>query len=410
MSGSDLLPRLRYVDAFPVDVDGQRLIYLRDPEGLAKDGLYVSPHLFELMALLDGDRSTRDLQKLYAKANEGAMLGEDQVDELISSLDEALLLDSERFQKHRADVKANYRNEVRRPSPLAGRSYPDDPDALRLLIDSFFEDESGPPNVPSGVDVVTGIVAPHIDFARGGPCFAWAYNELRYSDPADIYVVLGTGHTSRSPFSTTRKVFETPLGDLKVDSAFVDRLVEHAPQDLFEDEIAHKNEHSIEFQAVFLQYLFPDADIKFVPILCGSFSAAVDASVSPMEHPEVEGFVVALKKTLDEETRNVCLIAGVDFSHVGERFGDQGPMTDAFMSQVRSSDLDLTAAAESLDSEAFFDVIVRDYDRHRVCGTSSIFTMLQVLKASRGKLLKYDQAVDREEDSMVTYASMAFYE
>ena len=97
----------------------------------------------------------------------------------------------------------------------------------------------------------------------------------------------------------------------------MDQLVEHAPQDLFGEEIAHKNEHSIEFQAVFLQYLFHDADITFVPILCGSFYAAVDASVSPMEHPEVEGFVVALQKTLDEEARNVCLIESVDFSHVG---------------------------------------------------------------------------------------------
>jgi AmmeMemoRadiSam system protein B len=85
-------------------------------------------------------------------------------------------------------------------------------------------------------------------------------------------------------------------------------------------------------------------------------------------------------------------------------------MTDEFMSQVRSSDQDLTVAIESLDSEVFFYFIARHFDRHRVCGTSSIFTMLQVLKASRGKLLKCDQAIDREEDSMVTYASMAFYE
>ena len=144
---------------------------------------------------------------------------------------------------------------------MAGRSYPDDPDALRLLIDSFFEDESGPRDSPRGSGVVTGLVAPHIDFGRGGPCFAWAYNELRDRDPADVYVVLGTGHTSRNLFTTTRKVFETPLGDLEVDSTFVDRLAAYAPQDLFADEIAHKNEHSIEFQVVFLKYLFPDSSI-----------------------------------------------------------------------------------------------------------------------------------------------------
>ena len=409
MSGPDALPRLRYVDAFPVDVDGQQLIYLRDPEGIAKEGLGVAPKVFELMTLLDGDRGMRDLQEYFAQANGGSMIGEDEVTELIDSLDNALLLDSDRFRKHRAEIESNYRSESRRPSPLAGRSYPDNPDALRVLIDSFFEDDSGPKDSVKGSGAVTGLVAPHIDFGRGGPCFAWAYNQLRNREPADVYVVLGTGHTAHKPFTTTRKVFETPLGDLKVDTTFVDRLAAYASQDLFADEIAHKNEHSIEFQAVFLKYLFPDADITFVPILCGSFFASVNAGESPMQHPEVEDFVGALRRTLEEDDRNVCLIAGVDFSHVGQRFGDQGQMSEAFVSTVKSSDLELVAAAESLDAEAFFDIIIRDCDRHRVCGTSSIYTMLQVLDASRGELLKYDQAIDREEDSMVSYASMAFY-
>ena len=50
------LPRLRYVDAVPVEVDGQRMIYLRDPEGLAKEGVGVAPHVYNLMTMLDGVR------------------------------------------------------------------------------------------------------------------------------------------------------------------------------------------------------------------------------------------------------------------------------------------------------------------------------------------------------------------
>jgi AmmeMemoRadiSam system protein B len=120
--------------------------------------------------------------------------------------------------------------------------------------------------------------------------------------------------------------------------------------------------------------------------------------------------VSALRKALEEEDRSVCLISGVDFSHVGEQFGDPGPMSDAFIEDVRRSDADLLEAAGKRDGGAFFDVIVRDCDRHHVCGTSSIYTMLQVLNASSGKLLKYDQAIDRDADSLVSFASMAFYE
>ena len=409
MSNQDALPRLRYVDAFLVDVEGEQLIYLRDPEGIAGEGLRVPTQVFELMRLLDGHRTMEELQGEFAEETGGMTVSGDQVNELIQSLDDALLLDSDRFRRHRKEVEEAYRLEPRRHSPLAGRSYPEDPDALRTLIEGFFSDPAGPGNTPAG-GCVKGLVAPHIDFSRGGPCCAWAYNELRNQPPADVYVVLGTGHTSRKPYTLTRKVFETPLGDLASDQRLIDRISGYADQDLFEDEFAHKNEHSIEFQAVFLKYLFSGADISFVPILCGSFYQSVEEGVQPNLRPEVEDFVSALRRALEEEDRSVCLIAGVDFSHVGEQFGDAGPMSDAFVNNVRISDADLLEAAGKRNAEAFFDVIVRDRDRHRVCGTSSIYSMLQVLNASSGKLLKYDQAIDREADSLVSFASMAFYE
>lgn len=410
MHESDALPRLRYVDAFPVDVEGQRLIYLRDPEGIASEGLGVPPDVFQVMTLLDGRRTTADLQSLIAGANGGGTVSAEQISTLVATLDDALLLDSDRFRQHKAEVEAAYRAETRRPSPLAGRSYPDAPEALRLLIDSFFHDDEGPKGSAPRGSRVEALIAPHIDFGRGGPCFAWAYNELKGREPADVYVVLGTGHSSRLPFATTYKVFETPLGDLSADRAFIDRLSGHAEQDLLADELAHRNEHSVEFQAVFLKYLFPDAPITFVPILCGSFFQSVESGESPMANAAVADFVNALRKTLAEETRSVCLIAGVDFSHVGQRFGDEVPLDDGFISRVEASDRDLIEAASTGDAEAFFDVIVRDGDRNRVCGTSSIYTMLKVMEGASGRLLDYDQAIDHESQSLVSFASMVFEE
>jgi MEMO1 family protein len=405
----EALPRLRYVDAFPVDVDGQRLIYLRDPEGFAKEGLGVPPHVFHLMTLLDGTHSAEDLRTVFEEANEGGTITDEQIEEMVTSLDEALLLDSDRFRAHKEDIVDAYRRETRRPSALAGSSYPDSPEALRLLIDSFFTDQTGPPEAPEETNPVTALVAPHIDFGRGGPCFAWAYKQLKDTEPADVYVVLGTGHSSRRPFTASRKVFETPLGDLPADQTFIDRLTAHSSQDLFSDELAHRNEHSIEFQAVFLKYLFADSDISFVPILCGSFFQSVNRQQSPMEDPEVAEFVSALRRTIDEDDRTICLIAGVDFSHVGQRFGDEAPLDDEFITRVKASDDDLITAAAAGDAEGFFDVIVRDCDQNRVCGTSSIYTMLKVMDGEKGQLLKYDQAIDQESGSLVSFASMAWH-
>ena len=405
----EVLPRLRYVEAYPVDVDGQHLVYLRDPEGIAQDGLGVAPEVFQLMTFLDGDHTVADMRSLFEQATDGATIMDEQIDELITSLDDALLLDSDHFRRHKSDIEAAYREEPKRPAALAGSSYPDSPEALRLLIDSFFADQTGPDCTLRPRKDVSALVAPHIDFSRGGPCFAWAYNELKGSKPADVYVVLGTGHSSQCPFTTSRKVFETPFGDLPSDGTFIDRLARHSGQDLFEDELAHRNEHSIEFQTVFLKYLFPDEDIRIVPILCGSLFDSVNLKQSPMDDPRIADFVNVLRCAIQEDERNICVIAGVDFSHVGQRFGDEEMLDDGILARVSESDQDLIAAAVDGDGERFFEVIVRDRDRYRVCGTSSIYTLLKVLDAQNGQLLKYDQAVDHESQSLVSFASMAFY-
>ena len=73
--------------------------------------------------------------------------------------------------------------------------------------------------------LMKALIAPHIDFNRGGPCFAWAYKALAESQPPDVFVVLGTGHSARQTFVMSRKDFETPFGVLRADrdKVFVSR-------------------------------------------------------------------------------------------------------------------------------------------------------------------------------------------
>ena len=64
-----------------------------------------------------------------------------------------------------------------RPAAHAGMSYPDDADELRTMMDGFFDEG---PGHPTGIkkEPLQALIAPHIDFNRGGPCFAWAYKAL----------------------------------------------------------------------------------------------------------------------------------------------------------------------------------------------------------------------------------------
>ena len=407
----DERPKLRYVDAFPVEVDGKRLVYLRDPEGFSEQSPAVPYHVFYLLTLFDGSHSLLDLQEAFARRFNGHLITADQIGQLVEQLDEFYLLDSQRFRAFRRELETEFRESPVRPASHAGASYPEDPGALREMIDGFFEPPDGPgaPDRSRSTPPPVALMAPHIDFNRGGPCFAWAYKTLAESSPPDLFVVLGTGHSARCPFAVSRKDYETPFGPVKADREVIDRLVQYAEQDVLADEFAHRTEHSIEFQAVFLKYLYPDREVRFVPVLCGAFPEMTAGAQPPSALPQISDFLAALRRALAESDRQVCFIAGVDFSHVGARFGDTEPLTDGFIAQVERLDRELLVAAKTVDAEGFWRVVAREGDRTRVCGVSSIYTMLHAAGAERGELLNYDRTVDQEAQSLVSFASMAFY-
>ena len=142
------------------------------------------------------------------------------------------------------------------------------------------------------------MVAPHIDFHRGGAAFAWAYKSVAERADADLFVVLGTVHApTKYIYNLTDKSFETPLGVLEADAGFVEETLGAGwTVNAFQDEFVHRGEHSIEFQAVFLQYLYADArPVQFVPVLVGSFHPFVAGGRSPRGDAQVEAFVAALR-------------------------------------------------------------------------------------------------------------------
>src|SRR5262249_23544871 len=239
-------------------------------------------------------------------------------------------------------------DEAFRQSPLraathAGGAYAGEPAALAAQIDGFFAHADGPgADPPPPAPPLRGLIAPHIDFHRGGPGDAWAYPELRRSD-ADLYVVLGTCHAGmEDPFAVTLKPYDTPLGPVPVDREFYEALHRRYRADLLRSETAHRNEHSIEFQAVMLRHLIGDRrPFAMLPVLASYLHEAIWTKGDPERDPRVPRFIDALLETIAASRRRVCLIAGVDLAHVGPRFGDAEPNTPGGLDAVRSADLDM---------------------------------------------------------------------
>ena len=284
---------------------------------------------------------------------------------------------------------------------------------MKTQLEGFFTGPQGPGSVESGAATgkLVGLVAPHIDLQRGGQCFGWSYAELARESRATTYVILGIAHTeTQKCYALTTKDFETPLGTLPADKEFIAELAASCSHDFFIDEFLHRSEHSIEFQALFLKQLYCDRnDIRIVPVLCATPSRILLGQSSYRDSEEVNEFAAALKKLIDDRGENVCCIAGVDLSHVGRRFGQDIALSGSFIKQVEADDRSLLQHVIDRDADAFLETIERDNNRNNVCGVPAIYTLLRVLQPKSAKLLKYDQAVDEETQSLVSFAGAAFY-
>ncbi len=413
-------PKLRPVELFPLGVGHESQIVFRDPEGYGETVLLPLGAAL-LAALMDGRSTFSELRQEFF-VQTGTKASEAEIAEVVRRLDEAYLLESERFASYRRDQNDHYLNSSVRQAAHAGESYSDDPEELRQQLDDCFTCDDGPGRLDTtdGIDGqrLRGVLSPHIDITRGGSVYAWSYKQIAEHSPASLFVILGTAHNPMQElFTVTRKDFATPLGTVKTDGVFIDRLVGHLHSsvagqliDPFADDLAHRFEHSIEFQTLFLQYtLGKRRDFQIVPILVGSFYEFIDEAIAPDEVPEVQAFVAALRAASDAYPGEVCFISASDFAHIGPRFGDEQILDDTRLTAQAVDDRRLLEHACQGDAGAFFRHVARQNDCNRICGLSPTYTMLEALEFDHADLLKYAQATESDGSSCVSFASIGFY-
>ena len=117
----------------------------------------------------------------------------------------------------------------------------------------------------------------------------------------------------------------------------------------------------------------------------------------------------ALPLTEAEITEPICYVISGDLAHIGPKFGDPKPVNEELLKQSREQDYRLLREAEALNMSGYFQVIVEERDRRRICGLPPTYTLLEFLRPRHGKLLHYDQYVHPAGAESVSFASMAFY-
>lgn len=407
------MPMLRKVDPIPVVVQGIQAIALKDPFQLCDTMVCVHREALPVLALLDGHHSILDIQEELTR-RAGRIVYVDEINSVLEKLDEACLLEGERFRAAFQKKVAEYRRLPFRPHAHAGLSYSNDEDSLRNEIEGYFTATGGPgmPDLFSDQRRPLGLIAPHIDVRSGGRCFAHGYHALASGQPSDIYVIFGTGHAGvEAMFTATTLDFRTPMGTVVTDRAFIENLSRELGRDCAAEEILHANEHVIEFQTIFLQYLLGSRhSFSIVPVLCSlSHHFFGDNGEFTRQKRMFDDFCRAMREVCARMSKTVCFIASADLDHVGPRYGDQFVPHEGTVKTILDRDARMLQHLEQLEVDEFVRLVARDNDSSRICGFSPITAMLHCMDASEGRVLGLDFAYVDERHSFVSFTSMIFH-
>jgi len=405
-------PRLRAVQLTPVR-DGEReLIVVTDPLGVTPGQPVLGMETIAILQLLDGATSLTDIQALVMRESKDLRIG-NIVREFIAKLDDLLLLHSPKFEAALAGIQAEWHPLEVRPAALEGICYP----AERVPLERFLDEQfafAGKQAADAGArEPVAGalpraLLAPHLDPRREGHVLARAYREIGTEAGSPLRVVVyGTGHNLADAFvALTRKRFETPLGTVACDTEFVDRVAGALGNEAYRRELVHRDEHSIEFQVLYLQRRLGSRPWTLVPILCGGFHRLLDDRRTPRDEPVIETLIGAVRDAESALGGATLHVAGVDFSHVGPRFGD-APLDAEGSELVRKTDEHAMAAAATGDADAWFQAIADVDDGTRICGFAPTYCLLRAATPGAGRSLTY--AASAEPDgTVVTVAAMAW--
>ena len=253
---------------------------------------------------------------------------------------------------------------------------------------------------------VVGIVAPHLDYARGGSNYAAAYKclETGARERPDRVVVLGTNHFGLGDgVVMTEFGFETPLGTLRPDAPVLERLRDAFGDKLFKDQIDFAGEHSVNLHLPWIQHLWGD-----VPIVA---ALVPDPTVAMIEDDgarvSAKEFAGGLKTVLAQAGGRTVVVASADLSHVGPQFGDRSALDAARRREVEEADREVLR--EFIEGpDRMIAHFARNGNAARWCSIGNMFVAATAVPHASREMVAYAQSADPNGGAMVTSAALAF--
>jgi len=295
---------------------------------------------------------------------------------------------------------------------VAGQFYPAGKKALTESLQGSFRKGCGEkPGAASSTAVsedpgrFVGVVVPHAGFMFSGATASYSYAYLVEQGFPETIVLLGPLH-----YPVPEKVylsmedFGTPLGVVENDTMLGELLME-GRSPLHQSDRAHVNEHSLEVQLPFLQYVAP-APFKIVPI---GFSRKDPKTAKTLG----KHIASVIKRYQEKHGKTVGVVASSDFSHVGRNYGFVpviGP-GEVVVNWMKKHDGKAMELITQMNTDAFYK-----YKRElglTICGAAPIMTLMEVartLGVPGGELLHYETSyrVSKNPGTVVGYGAIGF--
>ncbi|MEZ6141615.1 MAG: AmmeMemoRadiSam system protein B [Zavarzinella sp.] len=401
------------LDSIPVLRPGLRPVLADEPGKVVLlddfrigSAMQLSRAAFDIVRLIDGKKNINQIRAEASKLFEGQEVPLETIQNILVGLEQATFLDTPALR--------NRITQADRPPACLG-VYDADPDKAAKQLKKLFGGSHGP-GLPaeSGCRVdeegaVRAVLVPHMDYQRGGTTYGHGFKELVERTTADIFVIVATSHYSSHRFTLSRQNFITPFGTVPADQQYINSIVEHFGDGLFDDPFAHVPEHSIELEVVMLQYLYQlRKPIRIVPLLVGSFFDCVERKATPRDQDDVFRMIQALRQAEQEAGGNVVYLISGDLAHIGPKFDDPDLVSDEQLLHSRTQDEKLLHRLEVADTDGYFRVIAEEEDCRRICGLPPTYVALEAARARTGKILNYHRFVHADGFESVSFASAAF--
>ncbi|MHA1520600.1 MAG: AmmeMemoRadiSam system protein B [Promethearchaeota archaeon] len=300
---------------------------------------------------------------------------------------------------------------IKRRASFAGQFYPRFKRELIQTINDCYSDSVFGPGTELKIyqresnqrRMVLGAISPHAGYVYSGSATAFSFQELFREGVPDTLIILGTQHTGYHKIATmTSGEWETPLGNIPIDTEISDALLEGKSPIIADDAafngFPHGREHNIEVQLPFVKHaaLLAKKEIKIVPIKVGA-----------MDSGKLEKLGTGIATVIQQNSsKDIALIASSDMTHLGP----QSPFEPKQEIQEKQTQRDqkVITAFERMDWQETYKYA----QQTTVCGPQTITTlMITALKLgyNTGKKLQYYNSFQKMGEQIPCEYSVGYF-